>query len=476
LETANGARTLSHHHLPRIQRHDQGFVREGIMSTIASAAPTASSAPSTIHPAHERVRGARMAPLARYRVYVQHRITEEVVQRMRSVEDLGVLDEIDSDTGEPLRARVRRLTWRLAGTTVRKRISLAALFWFSVVGLALYYVLFIPYWVRRVVAHGSGEEQSYALVLAVLLGGAGTLVLLARRFLRRWVWSAGGRGRRMTMYVAGFFYAGWFFAATSVDLAHVTVHALASLGWMLAYGLGFMVLGALAIWWGMSFTEQWWDRHACMRHPDAVVVDELARIVETMGRHPGEWLNLHGRARVLQSLERVAQCVERYLPLHLRGRDALTDRWLAEQTAGRAAAVRDLKRWVCLPKADTRQCFVDRITHDLTRAVRGDWDGLEWMDPPPQPPRGVRATVKGVIVLGVTGLGAASATLLEARVGQAISGTWDVLRPLAPVLAPVLAPIIIYLVMRVLRPALYTELPVLRRVRELLPEKPDAAP
>jgi hypothetical protein len=448
------------------------------MSTIASRTPTGSAAAPApgIHAAQERARGTRILPLARFRAYVQGRITEEVVHRMRSVEELHVLDQLDPDTGEPLRARVRRLEWRLAGTTVRRRISLAALFWFSVVGLALYYVLFIPYWVRRGVAHGTGgDEQPYALVLAVLLAGAGTLVLLSRRFLRRWSWSTGARGRRLTMYVAGFFYAGWFFAATSVDIRHVTVHALASLGWMLAYGLGFMVLGALAIWWGMSFTEQWWDRHACMRHPDAVVVDELARIVETMGRHPGEWLNLHGRARVLRSLERVAQCLERYLPLHLRGRDALTDGWLREQTAGRAAAVRDLKRWVCLPKADTRQRFVDRVTDDLARAVRGDWDGLEWMEPPPQPPRGLRATARTLIVLAVTGLGTAAAALLESQVREAISGTWGVLRPFAPVLAPVLAPILIYLVMRVLRPALVSDLPVLRHVREVLPEKPDAA-
>jgi hypothetical protein len=35
----------------------------------------------------------------------------------------------------------------------------------------------------------------------------------------------------------------------------------------------------------------------------------------------------------------------------------------------------------------------------------------------------------------------------------------------------VLAPMIIYVVMRVLRPALFSDLPVLRRLREILPEK-----
>jgi hypothetical protein len=433
-----------------------------------AAAPAAHSTPA----APERVRGPRIYPLARFRAYLQHSVTEEVVQRMRAVEPLSELDELDPDTGEPLRARVRRLEWRLAGTVVRKRVSLRALFWISVVGLALYYVLFIPYWVRRVVAHGAGAEQPYALVVAVLLAAAGTIVLLSRHFLRRRGWTAAGsRGRRVTMYVAAFFYICWFFAATAVDLEHLTVHAMASLGVMLAYGVGFMVLGALAIGWGMRFTDQWWDRHACMRHPDAVVVDELARMVETLGRHPGEWLNLHVRARLLRSLERVAQCLEYSLPLHLNGRDALTDRWLREQTAGRAAAVRELKRWVCLPRADTRQRFIDRISADLTRAVRGDWDGLEWISPPPQPPRGVRAAVKTMIVLGVTAGGAAVAAVLEAQVGRAIAGTWDVLRPLAPVLGPVLAPMIIYVVMRILRPALFSDLPVLRRLREVLPEK-----
>jgi hypothetical protein len=450
------------------------------MSAIAPAASTSSPpvpvpADSATHAAPERVRGPHISPIVRLRAYVQHSVTEEVVDRMRAVEPLSELDELDPDTGEPLRARVRRLEWRLAGTVVRKRMSLSALFWISVVGLLLYYILFIPYWVRRVVAHGAPGEQSYALVVAVLLAAAGTIVLLSRHFLRRRGWTAAGsRGRRVTMYVAGFFYVCWFFAATAVDIEHVTVHALASLGLMLAYGVGFMLLGALAIGWGMRFTDNWWDRHACMRHPDAVVVDELARMVEMLGRHPGEWLNLHVRAKLLRSLERVAQCLEYSLPLHLNGRDALTDRWLREQTAGRAAAVRDLKRWVCLPRADTRQRFIDRISADLTRAVRGDWDGLEWMEPPPQPPRGLRAAVKTMIVLGVTGGGAAAAAVVEAKVGKFVASTWDVLRPLAPLMGPVLAPMIIYVVMRILRPALFSDLPVLRRLREIVPEKDDA--
>ena len=441
----------------------------------AASAPSESPSAAPAHAAPERVRGARILPLARFRGYLQRCVTEEVVQRMRAVEGLAELDALDPGTGEPLRARVRRLEWRLAGSVVRKRVSLASLFWISVVGLALYYVLFIPYWVRQAVAHGAEGEQPYALGVAVLLGTAGTLVLLSRRFLRRRAWTAGSRGRRVTMYVAGFFYVCWFLAATAVDRDHLTLHALASLGVMLAYGVGFMVLGALAIGWGMRFTDQWWDRHACMRHPDAVVVDELARMAESLDQHPGEWLNLHVRARMLDSLERIAQCLERSLPLHLNGRDALTDRWLREQTAGRAAAVRELKRWVCLPKADTRERFVERISQDLTRAVRGDWDGLEWMPPPPQAPRGVRAAAKTMIVLGVTAGGAAAATLLESQVGKVIGDTWAVLRPFAPVLGPVLAPMIIYVVMRILRPALFSDLPVLRRLREILPEHAEHA-
>jgi hypothetical protein len=446
------------------------------MSAIAPAASTSSDPAhaAATHAAPERVRGPRISPLARFRAYLQHEVTEEVVDRMRAVEPLSELDALDPETGEPLRARVRRLEWRLAGSVVRKRMSLSALFWISVVGLSLYYILFIPYWVRRVVAPGAEGDQSYALAVAVLLAAAGTIVLLSRHFLRRRGWTAAGsRGRRATVYVSAFFYVCWFVAATAVDLQHLTVHAFASLGLMLAYGVGLMVLGALAIGWGMRFTDQWWDRHACMRHPDAVVVDELARMVEMLGRHPGEWLNLHVRNRLLHSLERVAQCLEYSLPLHLNGRDALTDRWLREQTAGRAAAVRDLKRWVCLPRADTRQQFIDRISTDLTRAVRGDWDGLEWMQPPPQAPRGIRAAAKTMIVLGVTGGGAAVAAVVEAKVGRFIGTTWDVLRPLAPVLGPVLAPMIIYVVMRILRPALFSDLPVLRRLREIVPEKED---
>lgn len=433
------------------------------MSTAASAAPAAP----------ERTRHTRISLLARYRGYLHYRIADEVEQRMRSVRALPVLDAPDPTTGEPLWANVRRLEFRLAGTTVRKRLSLAALFWLSVGGLAMYYVAFIPYWVRDVGGHTRAAEaalgQSYPLAVALLLAGAGTFTLFTRRYMRRW-----GRSpvaRKIPRYLAAFFYAGWFFAATAVDVEHVTVHALSSLGRMLAYGLALMVLGAAALWWGMAFTERWWDRHAAMRHPDAVVVDEMVRMLETVERHPAEWLTLGTRDRMLSSLERMAQCLERSMPLHLRGRDDETRRWILDATAQRAAAVRELKKSVALPRADTRERFIERVSGDLVLAASGDWESLETAPVPPQAPRGMRKVVKTVLVLAVTGAGAAAATLFEAQVGRFMGDTWGVLRPFVPVLAPVVAPIIIYAVMRLLRPALVSDRPILREIGELLPKQ-----
>jgi hypothetical protein len=446
------------------------------MSTIAPAASatsvaSAAPAPPAAHAPAERVRGTRISPLARYRVYLQHRIAEEVEERMRTVRAVHVLDADNPVTGEPLWVNVRRLEFRLAGTVVRKRLSLAALFWLSVSGLALYYVAFIPYWVRDVGAHTTAEAslaQSYPLAVAILLAGAGTFTLLAKRYLRRW-----GRSpiaRRLPRYLAGFFYIGWFFAATSVDMEHLTVHALSSVGRMLAYGVTLMVLGAAALWWGMAFTERWWDRHACMRHPDAVVMDEMARIVDSVERQPADWLNLASRDRVLQSLERIAQCLERSMPLNLRARDEATRQWLREQTAGRATAVRELKKWVCLPRADTRAQFTRRVSRELVLAASGDWDSLQTAPVPALQQKGMRTIVKTLIVLAVTGTGAGIATFAEAQVRRVLGNSWDVLRPFAPVMAPVLAPMIMYLVMRLLRPALVSDRPILREIGEILPK------
>jgi hypothetical protein len=405
--------------------------------------------------------------LDRYRLGFQRRVAAHVDGRLKALRGLKALEGVEAERHAEVLVGMRRLQCQLAGTFVRKRDSMTALLRMSVVALAVYYAVFIPFSVRELVLalHGIAvPERPTMQAIAVLLAGAGTLTLLAGRARRRW----GASGRtRLTGSLAALFYLGYFFVATAVDRESIAKGALKSLGFMLLYGLGLVLLGALALWWGMHITERWWDRHAAALHPDAVVADELLRILETMEKSPAEWRQLRGRNRVLRSLELAARCLERNLPYRLRGQDAETDLWLREKGARQAAALRGLKRWVLVPKPDTREHFLQRISQDLVRTTVGDWDGLECADPAVAKPSRVRRAAGLLAPIAMIGA--------FVVIGQAVDGPLEpmlgALKPLLGGLIPVLGPLLIWAVIRVVNPGMIGDLPVIQQIQTMFPKK-----
>ncbi|HEX5869862.1 MAG TPA: hypothetical protein VFY65_05595 [Longimicrobium sp.] len=400
--------------------------------------------------------------LDRYRMGFQRRVTAQVDGRLNALRDLKALQGLDAERRAQVLVGMRRLQCQLAGVVVRKRDAMTALLRISVVALALYYALCIPFFVRRLMPT-QVAERPYVLAIAALLAGAGTLTLLWARARKRWG-AATGRRRRLTGTLAAVFYLGYFFAAIAVNRQDFTAGALRSLGIMLLYGLGLVLLGALALWWGMHITERWWDRHAGALHPDAVVADELLRILETVEKSAAEWGQLRGRNRVLRSLELAARCLERNLPYRLRGQDADTDRWLREKAAGQAAALRGLKRWVLVPKPDTREHFIERVSQDLVRTTVGDWDGLECAEPPAALPSRLRRAAALLTPLAVIGAFVALAQLATGPLAQ-------LLGPLAVALIPVLGPLLIWAVIRVVNPGMIGDLPVIQQIQTMFPKK-----
>ena len=420
------------------------------MSTLLDLPLIGATGPVRVHPAAPTL-------LDRYRTSFLRKVSDHVDRRLQTLRSLRSLERLDPATRASLRVGMRRLECQLAAIVVKKRDSMTTLLRVSVALLAVYYALFIPYWVGRE-SDAQAQGHPYMLSVAVLLAGAGTLTLLARRGIRRWGDSVDLR--RVTGSVAAFFYAGWFFAVTRVDGEQVTLAALQSLGRMLLYGLGLMLLGALAVWWGMWISDGWWDRLACTRHPDAVVADELLGILETVENSPAEWQHLRGRNRVLRALERTARCLESSLPARLRGRDPATEHWLRERAAGQAAAVRGLKRWVLLPRPDTREHFVERIAQDLVRTVVGDWDGLQCLQVDAVPPSRAHRAARMLAPMAVVG---ACVALALDPTGQ-VKGLLGALAPFAPVLAPVVGPMLIYAIMRVVNPEMLADLPVVQQI------------
>jgi hypothetical protein len=397
--------------------------------------------------------------LDRYRLGFQRRVSAHVDGRLKALRDLKALQGLDAERRAQVLVGMRRLQCQLAGIVVRKRDSMTALLRISVVALALYYALCIPFFVRQVMPEEQVAEQPYVLPILALLAGAGTLTLLAARARKRWD-AATGRGRGLTRTLAAVFYLGYFFAAIAVR-QDFTAGALRSLGIMLLYGLGLVLLGAVALWWGMHITERWWDRHAGARHPDAVVADELLRILETVEKSSAEWGQLRGRNRVLRSLELAARCLERNLPDRLRGQDAETDRWLREKAAGQAAALRGLKRWVLVPKPDTREHFIQRISQDLVRTTVGDWDGLECGEPGVAKPSRLRRAAGLLTPIAAIGAFVVIAQDPTGRLQPLLGG----------MLIPTLGPLLIWAVIRVVNPAMLGDLPVIQQIQAMFPKK-----
>jgi hypothetical protein len=46
-----------------------------------------------------------------------------------------------------------------------------------------------------------------------------------------------------------------------------------------------------------------------------------------------------------------------------------------------AAAPRALKKWILIPKSDTRDQFIERIAYSLVHTAAGDWDALGRTEP-----------------------------------------------------------------------------------------------
>ena len=112
------------------------------------------------------------------------------------------------------------------------------------------------------------------------------------------------------------------------------------------------------------------------RHPDIAAADGLVCILEQLGLVPDNgWEELRTRQRILVGLEDVAQAVER-LSRRLRGGDPATDRWARQRNVEVAASIRSLKRWVVVPKSDTRPFLVQEIADRLDAILTGDWDRL----------------------------------------------------------------------------------------------------
>jgi hypothetical protein len=101
---------------------------------------------------------------------------------------------------------------------------------------------------------------------------------------------------------------------------------------------------------------------------------------------PAEWGSLEMKHELVGCLEIIANCLQHDLPRRLAS-DIATDGWFHQMAEQMATAQRALKSWVLMPKPDTREQFIARITATFVHAATGEWDALARSESEPQTQR-----------------------------------------------------------------------------------------
>lgn len=117
------------------------------------------------------------------------------------------------------------------------------------------------------------------------------------------------------------------------------------------------------------------------RYPLPILVDTLITLLHDAESAGDNWVLLEYKRRQILYLERAAKCIEYYFPRRLQSGDVITNTWMKETARQFAAALREKKKWILVPKKDTTDYFVKSIASVLICVVSGDWDALERAEP-----------------------------------------------------------------------------------------------
>jgi hypothetical protein len=97
-----------------------------------------------------------------------------------------------------------------------------------------------------------------------------------------------------------------------------------------------------------------------------------------------EWKSPEKRNSLIPKLEDAAGCVE-LLPLAFAMRDPGLRRWNTLVYKKRAEGIRELRKWILIPKPDTRQSLEQALGQLLDLGVVENWDGFPVAEPDSNP-------------------------------------------------------------------------------------------
>jgi hypothetical protein len=127
------------------------------------------------------------------------------------------------------------------------------------------------------------------------------------------------------------------------------------------------------------------DNRNRVRNPKAYVLHELAQVLHFVNYKKRMAKVSEECAPVLTHIEMAAGALEK-LPIRNAAGDAFTANWHIEYCTRRANAIRELKKWVLLPKSDTGVHLKDALRDRIALIAKDDWDGLPEVvrdQPPP---------------------------------------------------------------------------------------------
>jgi hypothetical protein len=111
----------------------------------------------------------------------------------------------------------------------------------------------------------------------------------------------------------------------------------------------------------------------------------LVEIPRTPDKH-SLWKFALRRDTFTSGIEEAAVCLE-LVSGEFKIRNPELTLWITLSFRRRACGIRQLKKWIVLPKADTLQYLEAELRRLLDLVARGDWDGLPVADPEPDLPK-----------------------------------------------------------------------------------------
>lgn len=145
---------------------------------------------------------------------------------------------------------------------------------------------------------------------------------------------------------------------------------------MIAFGTRFLFVFTLVVASLVAVTVTYLSRRQ-REHAGAKFTQLLLHTLRVLEQDRDSWQEPNGKAWFAKRLEEIASCVEDDFLWSVGRVDTGTYEWFQRTLRRKATAIRELKKWVLNPKADTHAYLTHRLSDLFVRAAEGDLDSVE---------------------------------------------------------------------------------------------------